>query len=119
MFLSTNCFIAIFRRSSERATRRAAARQFDERYTEDGGFDVGPGTLVGREALDKFAGDLRAVHPHFAYTPHGEPQTVIRDNSGCLGSHRSWFGVAQQRVAKDSITGMPSAGSRACNEKGT
>ena len=65
MFLSTNCFSAIFRRCLERATRRAAARRFDDPYTEGSGFDVPPGTLVEREALDKFAGDLRAFHPHF------------------------------------------------------
>ena len=25
-------------------------------------------------ALNKFAGDLRAMHPHYVYTPHGAPQ---------------------------------------------
>jgi ketosteroid isomerase-like protein len=44
--------------------------------------EVLPGTFVGREALDKFAGDLRATHPHFAYTPHGEPQAL--HNAGRL-----------------------------------
>jgi hypothetical protein len=29
---------------------------------------------VGREALDQFAGDLRATHPHFAYSPQGAAQ---------------------------------------------
>ena len=41
-----------------------------------------PGTFVGHDALDKFAGDLRATHPHFVYTPHGAPQVL--HNSGRL-----------------------------------
>jgi hypothetical protein len=32
--------------------------------------------------LDKFASDLRATHPHFVYTPHGEPQAL--HNAGRL-----------------------------------
>jgi SnoaL-like domain len=56
------------------ATRRRAA--IDELYTEDCVLYVPPGKFVGREALDKFAGDLRATHPHFVYTPHGEPQAL-------------------------------------------
>ena len=32
--------------------------------------------------LDKFAGDLRATHSHFVYTPHGEPQAL--HNAGRL-----------------------------------
>src|SRR5438270_7665466 len=31
---------------------------------------------------DKFAGDLRATHPHFVYTPHGEAQAL--HNAGRL-----------------------------------
>src|SRR5437899_3050241 len=38
--------------------------------------------FVGIEALDKFAGDLRATHPHFVYTPHGEAQAL--HNAGRL-----------------------------------
>ena len=57
---------------------------FDELYTEDCVLDVPPGTLVRREALDKFAGDLRVTHPHFAHTPHGEPQAL--HNAGRLAS---------------------------------
>jgi hypothetical protein len=62
------------------AVRRRAA--IDELYTEDCVLDVPPGSFVGRGALDKFAGDLRATHPHFAYTPHGEPQAL--HNAGRL-----------------------------------
>ena len=60
--------------------RRRAAIQ--ELYTDDCVLYVPPGTFVGHEALDKFAGDLRATHPHFVYTPHGAPQVL--HNSGRL-----------------------------------
>ena len=45
------------------AVRRRAA--IEELYTEDCVLDVLPGTLAGRTALEKFAGDLRATHPNF------------------------------------------------------
>ena len=47
------------------AARRRAA--IEELYTDDCLLDAPPGVFVGRDALDKFAGDLRATHPHFAY----------------------------------------------------
>ena len=56
------------------ATRRRAA--IAELYTEDCELYVVPGKIVGREALDQFAGDLRATHPSFVYTPIGEPQAL-------------------------------------------
>jgi len=56
------------------ATRRRAA--IEELYTEDCVLYVPPGKFFGRAALDKFAGDLRATHPQFVYTPHGEPQAL-------------------------------------------
>ena len=61
------------------ARRRAAMNEF---YTDDCKLYVPPGVFVGRGALDKFAGDLRATHPHFAYTPHGEAQAL--HNAGIL-----------------------------------
>jgi hypothetical protein len=48
--------------------------------------------------LDKFAGDLRSTHPHFAYTPHGDPQAL--HNAGRL----SW-GSGQRGEAPD-YTGL-------------
>lgn len=56
------------------ATRRRAA--IDEVFTEDCQLYVPPGVFVGRDALDKFAGELRATHPHFVYTPHGEVEVL-------------------------------------------
>jgi hypothetical protein len=61
------------------ARRRRAIREL---YTEDCVLYAPPGTFVGHDALDKFAGDLRATHPHFVYTPHGSPQVL--HNSGRL-----------------------------------
>jgi len=61
------------------ARRRAA---IEELYTDDCTLYVPPGIFVGRDALDKFAGELRATHPHFAYTPHGEAQAL--HNGGIL-----------------------------------
>ena len=55
------------------ACRRAA---IDEFYADDCVLYVPPGVFVGRDALDKFAGDLRATHPHFAYTPHGGAEAL-------------------------------------------
>lgn len=62
------------------ATRRRAA--IEELYTEDCVLYVPMDQFVGRDALDKFAGDLRATHPHFVYTPHGKPQSL--HNAGRL-----------------------------------
>lgn len=55
------------------ARRRAAIEEF---YTDDCVVHVPDGVFVGHNALDKFAGELRATHPHFVYTPHGEPQAL-------------------------------------------
>src|SRR5271163_1785098 len=62
------------------AARRRAA--IEELYTDDCLVDAPPGVFIGHAALDKFAGDLRATHPHFVYTPHGEPQAL--HNGGIL-----------------------------------
>jgi hypothetical protein len=61
------------------ARRRAAIEEF---YTDDCELYVEPGVFVGHDALDKFAGELRATHPHFVYTPHGEAQA--QHNAGIL-----------------------------------
>ena len=59
--------------------RRSAIKEL---YTGDCVLYVPPGTFVGHDALDKFAGDLRATHPHFAYAPHAVPQAL--QNAGRL-----------------------------------
>jgi hypothetical protein len=61
------------------ARRRAAIEEF---YTDDCVVYVQPGVVVGHDAVDNFAGELRATHPHFVYTPHGEPQAL--HNGGIL-----------------------------------
>jgi hypothetical protein len=62
------------------AVRRRAA--IAKLYAEDCVLYAPPGMFVGPEALDKFAGDLRATHPDFVYTPHGEAQAL--HNAGRL-----------------------------------
>jgi hypothetical protein len=61
------------------ARRRAAIREL---YTEDCVLYVPSGIFVGHDALDKFAGDLRATHPQYLYSPHGAAQVL--HNSGRL-----------------------------------
>src|SRR5258708_29417556 len=53
--------------------RRAAIAAL---YTDDCVVYVPPGAITGHDAINKFAGDLRATHPHFVYTPIGEPQSL-------------------------------------------
>ena len=62
------------------AARRRAA--IDQLYTDDCVLYAPPGVFVGHEALDKFAAELRATHPDFAYTPRGAPQAL--HNAGRL-----------------------------------
>jgi SnoaL-like domain len=62
------------------AARRRAA--IEALYTDDCVLYVPPGIFAGRDAVDKFAGDLRETHPDFIYTPHGEPQAL--HNAGRL-----------------------------------
>ena len=59
--------------------RRSAIKEL---YTDDCVVYVSPAILVGPDGLDKFAGDLRATHPHFAYAPHASPQAL--HNAGRL-----------------------------------
>ena len=55
-------------------TRRGAA--IAELYTEDCVVLLPLGRYVGRDALDRVAGELRAGHPNFVYAPHRPPQVV-------------------------------------------
>ena len=78
--------------------RRAAIKEL---YTEDCALYVPPGIFLGHDALDKFAGDLRATHPHFAYTPVGEPQTL--HNAGRLAWSSGAPGEAPEYTGIDVI----------------
>jgi SnoaL-like domain len=56
------------------ARRRAA---IDELYTDDGVFyDPNRGIYRGRDAIDRIAGTIRAMHPDFRYQPIAEPEEV-------------------------------------------
>ena len=48
----------------------------EELYTEDSIVLLPIGRYVGPQALDQIAGELRASHPSFVYTPHSTPQAV-------------------------------------------
>lgn len=77
------------------ARRRAAIHEF---YTDDAAVHVPDGTHVGHDAVDKFAGDLRATHPHFVYTPHGQAQAladvgILAWGSGPKGESPEYTGL--------------------------
>lgn len=80
-------------------TRRRAA--IEELYTEDCVVYVPTTSLVGHHDLDKFAGDFRATHPHFAYTPRGEPQSL--HNAGRLAWGSGPRGAAPEYTGTDVI----------------
>ena len=76
--------------------RRRAA--IGELYTEDCTVLLPIDRYVGRAALDQIAGELRASHPSFVYTPHRRPQTVqdggrLAWGSGPPGEPPSYTGV--------------------------
>ena len=89
--------------------RRLAA--IEELYTDDCVVDAPPGVFLGRAALDRFAGDLRATHPQFAYTPHGEPQALhnagrLAWGSGPPGEEPDYTGVDVIVVRGDKIAAL-------------
>jgi hypothetical protein len=91
------------------AARRCAA--IEELYTADCALYVPPGIFVGHAALDKFAGDLRATHPHFVYTPHGEPQALhnagrLAWGSGPRGEKPDYTGLDVIIVRDDRIAAL-------------
>jgi hypothetical protein len=81
------------------AARRRAA--INELYTEDCVLEVPLGAFIGRDALDKFAGDLRATHPQFHYTPLSEPQAL--HNAGRLAWGSGPHGEAPEYTGLDVI----------------
>jgi hypothetical protein len=83
------------------ARRRAAIQEL---YTEDCVLYAPPGTFVGHDALDKFAGDLRATHPHYVSTPHGAPQVLHNSDvwRGLgAGQASAYTGVDHHRATAD------------------
>ena len=91
------------------ADRRCAA--IKAIYTDDCVLYVPPGVFVGHDALDKFAGELRATHPHFVYTPHGEPQALhnaglLSWGSGLAGEKPDYTGTDVIIVRGDKIAAL-------------
>jgi SnoaL-like domain len=91
------------------AVRRRAA--IEELYTDDCIVEAPPGVFVGRDALDKFAADLRATHPRFSYTPHGEPQALysagrLAWGSGLRGQEPDYTGLDVITVRNDKIAAL-------------
>jgi SnoaL-like domain len=90
------------------ACRRAAIKNF---YTEDCVLHVRPGVFVGHDALEKFAGELRATHPHFVYTPRGEPQAlhdggILAWGSGPKGEAPEYIGLDVAIVRDGKIAAL-------------
>ena len=83
------------------ARRRAAIEDF---YTEDCVLYVPPGVFVGHDALDKFAGDLRATHPHFVYTPHGMSSLFAMARS----LRSTSFSIPNLHSGRGTLAGLPS-----------
>lgn len=82
------------------AERRRAA--IAELWAPEGVLYVPPGMVTGHGAIDKFAGDLRATHPHYVYTPLGKPQ-VLHD-AGRLAWTSGPRGGAPDYTGWDVIT---------------
>jgi hypothetical protein len=98
---SLNFCVATFRKSLVKVTQPAGAAAIRDFYTEDCVLYVPPGVFVGHDALDKFAGDLRATHPHFVYTPHGEAQAL--HNGGILAWGSGLEGKAPDYTGLDVV----------------
>ena len=90
------------------ARRRAAIEEF---YIDDCVVHVQDGVFVGHDAVDKFAGELRATHPHFVYTPHGEPQAlhdagILAWGSGPKGEPPEYTGLDVIVVRENNIAAL-------------
>src|ERR1700750_3129748 len=70
------------------ARRHAAIEEF---YTDDCALYVPDGVLVGHDALDKFAGELRATHP--------------RESRRLYTTREYWHGARAQKVSHLSTPG--------------
>lgn len=91
------------------AVRRRNA--IKELYTDDCVLYAPPGVFVGHDALDKFAGDLRATHPHFVYMLVSEPQALhnagrLAWTSGPRGDKPDYTGLDVIIVRGDKIAAL-------------
>jgi ketosteroid isomerase-like protein len=89
--------------------RRRAA--IDELWAEDGVLYVPPGVVTGLDAINKFAGDLRATHPSYVYTPQGNPQVLhhagrLAWGSGPQGETPEYTGWDVMTVREGKITAL-------------
>jgi hypothetical protein len=78
--------------------RRAAV---EELWAEDGVLYVPPGAITGHDAISNFAGDLRASHPDFVYSPQLSPQVL--QNAGRLAWGSGTPGEAIAYTGSDVI----------------
>ena len=90
------------------ARRRAAIEEF---YIDDCAVHVQDGVFVGHDAVDEFAGELRATHPQFVYTPHGEPQAlhdagILAWGSGPKGEPPEYTGLDVIVVRENKIAAL-------------
>ena len=77
------------------ARRRAA---IDDIFTEDCVFYQPRGVHRGRDEIDRIAGEIRATHPDFQYTPTSEPEELqnagrVRWVSGPPGKAPAYAGT--------------------------
>jgi hypothetical protein len=90
-------YTTTFRKSLAKVTQPAGAPPLRTSILKTACY-TSHGVFVGHDALDKFAGDLRATHPHFVYTPHGEPQAlhnggILAWGSGSKGEAPNYTGL--------------------------
>ncbi|MFT4076587.1 MAG: nuclear transport factor 2 family protein [Asticcacaulis sp.] len=64
--------------------RRRAA--IGELWNADAVLYVPPGAITGLDAINQFAGDLRATHPDYVYTPSGKGQVLLNGGRMAWGS---------------------------------
>ena len=99
MTVSTNCFSVTFRRSSAKATRCVAARRSTSSIPKTVCSMCRPARLLDVKPSTNLL--VRATHPHFAYTPHGEPQAL--HNAGRLAWGSGPRGEAPEYTGIDVI----------------
>jgi hypothetical protein len=63
------------------------------------------GRYVGHAALDQVAGELRAGHPSFVYTPHRLPQGLATVSCWKLTTKSSTWGSGPPGEQRDSGSG--------------